>query len=203
MFAVNRDIMIRTAALIAAFLFFTAQGARAGDLTLAANAVLGNFLMIGSFFLDGLANAAEQLCGRSFGARDETAFRRASKLVLGWSSAFGVGVTLLFMASGDILIDVITVNPEVRLAAKNFMLLAALAPACGVLAYCFDGIYIGASWARDMRNLMLAAFAVYLAAWYLLLPFGNRGLWLAFLVFLLARGMLQASRYPGLVRSSF
>ena len=74
LFAVNRDIMIRTAALISAFLFFTAQGARAGDLTLAANAVLNNFLMIGSFFLDGLANAAEQLCGQSFGARNRAEF---------------------------------------------------------------------------------------------------------------------------------
>ena len=76
MLAVNRDIMIRTASLIAAFLFFTAQGARAGDMTLAANAVLNNFLMISAFFLDGLANAAEQLCGRAYGARDKACFRR-------------------------------------------------------------------------------------------------------------------------------
>ena len=74
MLAVNRDIMIRTAALITAFLFFTAQGARAGDVTLAANAVLNNFLLISAFFLDGLANAAEQLCGRAYGARDRDAF---------------------------------------------------------------------------------------------------------------------------------
>ena len=73
MLAVNRDIMIRTASLIAVFLFFTAQGARSGDVTLAANAVLNNFLLISAFFLDGLANAAEQLCGRAYGARDRTA----------------------------------------------------------------------------------------------------------------------------------
>ena len=203
MFAVNRDIMIRTAALIAAFLFFTAQGARAGDLTLAANAVLNNFLMIGSFFLDGLANAAEQLCGQSFGARNRAEFNRAVKLVLGWSTAFGVAVTLLFLLSGDALIDLITTSPEVRLAAREFMWLAALAPACGVLAYVYDGIYIGASWARDMRNLMLVALATYLAAFYLLASLGNAGLWLAFLIFLLARGGLQAWRYPALVRASF
>ncbi len=77
MLAVNRDIMIRTAALIAAFLFFTAQGARAGDMTLAANAVLNNFLLVSAFFLDGLANAAEQLCGRAYGARDQAAFAGA------------------------------------------------------------------------------------------------------------------------------
>lgn len=203
MFAVNRDIMIRTAALIAAFLFFTAQGARAGDLTLAANAVLNNFLMIGSFFLDGLANAAEQLCGQSFGGRNRAEFNRAVKLVLGWSTAFGVAVTLLFLVAGEALIDLITTSPEVRIAAREFMWLAALAPACGVLAYVYDGIYIGASWARDMRNLMLVALATYFAAFYLLIPFGNAGLWTAFLIFLLARGVLQAVRYPALVRMSF
>jgi MATE family multidrug resistance protein len=203
LFTVNRDIMIRTAALISAFLFFTAQGARAGDLVLAANAVLNNFLMIGSFFLDGLANAAEQLCGQSFGARNRNEFTRAVRLVLGWSAAFGIAVSVLFALAGGPLIDLITTSPDVRLAAREFMLLAALAPACGVLAYCYDGIYIGASWARDMRNLMLVAFATYLAAWYWLTPFGNTGLWIALLIFLLTRGILQALRYPAMVRASF
>jgi MATE family multidrug resistance protein len=203
LFAVNRDIMIRTAALIAAFLFFTRQGARAGDLTLAANAVLNNFVMIGSFFLDGLATAAEQLCGQGFGARDRRQFGRAVKLVLGWSAAFGVSVSLAFAVFGNSLIDIITASPEVRLAAREFMLLAALAPACGVLAYVFDGIYIGAAWARDMRNLMLAALTIYIVTWYALAPFGNAGLWIAFLTFLLSRGVLQAWRYPAMVRMSF
>ena len=202
LFAVNRDIMIRTAALIAAFLFFTSQGARAGDLTLAANAVLYNFLMIGSFFLDGLATAAEQLCGQSFGARQRDHFARAVTLVIGWSAAFGIGVSLLFLVSGGALIDVITASPEVRIAARDHLVPAALAPACGVLAYCFDGIYVGASWARDMRNLMLVALAIYIAAFFALTPLGNMGLWLAFLVFLLARGLLQAWRYPALLRGS-
>mgnify|MGYP001258149234 CR=1 FL=1 len=116
MLAVNRDIMIRTAALIGAFLFFTAQGARAGDRVLAANAVLYNFLMIGSFFLDGLANAAEQLCGQTFGARDRVQFARAVRLVLAWSIGFGVAVSLGFIAAGDHLIDIITTSPDVRLA---------------------------------------------------------------------------------------
>lgn len=203
MLAVNRDIMIRTAALIGAFLFFTAQGARAGDRVLAANAVLYNFLMIGSFFLDGLANAAEQLCGQTFGARNRAQFARAVKLVLAWSVGFGVVVSLIFIAAGDHLIDLITTSPDVRRAAREFMWLAALAPACGVLAYCFDGVFIGASWARDMRNLMVMAFIIYIAVWYALTPWGNAGLWTAFLAFLLARGLLQAMRYPALVRATF
>lgn len=203
MLAVNRDIMIRTAALIGAFLFFTAQGARAGDRVLAANAVLYNFLMIGSFFLDGLANAAEQLCGQTFGARNRVQFARAVRLVLAWSVGFGVVVSLIFIAAGDHLIDIITTSPDVRLAAREFMWLAALAPACGVLAYCFDGVFIGASWARDMRNLMVMAFIIYIGVWYALTPWGNAGLWTAFLAFLLARGLLQAMRYPALVRATF
>ncbi len=203
MLAVNRDIMIRTAALIAAFLFFTAQGARAGDEILAANAVLNNFMLIGSFFLDGLANAAEQLCGASIGAADRTGFRQAVRLVTLWGFAFGTAVTLLFLVAGAPLIDLITTSPQVRASARLYLWLAALAPVCGVLAYSFDGIYIGATWSRDMRNLMLLALAIYFAGWWLLQSLGNAGLWGALLIFLLARGLLQGLRYPGLLRTAF
>jgi len=199
MLAINRDIMIRTAALIGAFLFFTAQGARAGDDVLAANAVLNNFILVGSFFLDGLANAAEQLCGRSFGACDHKNFTQAVKLVVRWGFAFGATVTIIFALGGASLIDVMTTSPQVRTVARDFMWLAALAPVCGVMAYSYDGIYIGATWARDMRNLMIASFVIYLSSWALLLPLGNAGLWIALLIFFLARGLLQAWRYLALV----
>jgi len=200
---VNRDIMIRTASLIAAFFFFTAQGARAGEVTLAANAVLNNFMMIGSFFLDGLANAAEQLCGRSMGGGDAVAFRKAARLVSSWAFGFGVVISAMFLLFGSGLIDVMTSNAEVRGAARKFLPYAALAPTCAVMAYCFDGIYIGATWARDMRNLMIAALATYLAAWWLLQGFGNTGLWISLLIFLMSRGLYQAARFPALARRSF
>jgi len=203
MLAVNRDIMIRTAALIAAFLFFTARGARAGDATLAANAVLHNFTLVGSFFLDGMATAAEQLCGQAYGARDRTGFSRAVKLVLGWGFVFGVAATLLFFAIGSWMIDVMTASEDVRAVARQFLWLAALAPVCGVMAFCYDGIYIGATWARDMRNLMVAALAIYLAAWWFTQPLDNMGLWIAILVFFISRGALQAARYPALVKAPF
>jgi MATE family, multidrug efflux pump len=203
MLAVNRDIFIRTVALITAFLFFTAQGARAGDETLAANAVLNNFMLIGSFFLDGLATAAEQLCGYSVGARDGAGFRRAVRLVLGWGFGFGAAVTVLFAATGTGLIDFITTSASVRETARTYLLLAAAAPVCGVMAYAFDGIYIGATWSRDMRNLMILSLLLYLASWWPLQGFGNAGLWIALLVFLMARGLLQALRYPSLVRTTF
>lgn len=97
MFSVNRDILIRTAALIAAFLFFTSQGARAGDTVLAANAVLNNFLLISAFFLDGIANAAEQICGRTYGKRDREGFLTATRLVMLWGSVFALAVTTAYL----------------------------------------------------------------------------------------------------------
>ncbi len=203
MLAVNRDIMIRTASLIAAFLFFTAQGARAGDVTLAANAVLNNFLLISAFFLDGLANAAEQLCGRAYGARNRDNFAGAVKLVLNWGFAFALAVAASFALAGTSLIDLMTASAEVRQLARDYLWLVSFAPLLGVFAFAFDGVYIGATWARDMRNLMLLSLLIFLAAWLALRSFGNAGLWAALLVHYAARGGLQALRYPALLRKSF
>jgi len=200
---VNRDIMIRTACVIGAFAFFAAQGARTGDTALAANAVLHNFVLIGSFFLDGMATAAEQVCGRSVGARDHAAFVQATRLALGWGLGLGVACTMIFLLAGPWLIDVMTTNPEVRRFANDSLVFAAVAPVLGALAYTYDGIFIGATWSRDMRNLMLAAFALYLGSWWALRGYGNAGLWVAILVFLAARGALQAMRYPALMRATF
>jgi len=201
--AVNRDILIRTASLIAAFLFFTAQGARAGDLTLAANAVLNNFLMISAFFLDGLANAAEQLCGRAYGARDRGGFARAVKLVVSWGFGFALAVAAVFALFGPSLIDIMTASVDVRRIAREFLPFVIFAPLLGVFAFAFDGIYIGATWARDMRNLMLLSLLIFLGAWLALRSFGNAGLWGALLVHYAARGGLEALRYPALLRKSF
>ncbi|MGX9426069.1 MULTISPECIES: MATE family efflux transporter [Bradyrhizobium] len=203
MLAVNRDIMIRTAALITAFLFFTAQGARAGDVTLAANAVLNNFLLVSAFFLDGLANAAEQLCGRAYGARDRYAFAGAVRLVIVWGFAFALAVMAAFALFGPVLIDIMTANTEVRQAARAFLLFVILSPLLAVFAFAYDGVYIGATWARDMRNLMVLSLVIFLTAWFLLRPFGNAGLWTALLVHYAARGGLEALRYPALFKASF
>ena len=197
--SVNRDILIRTAALIAAFLFFTAQGARAGDVTLAANSVLNNFLMIAAFFLDGLANAAQQLCGQAYGARDKNAFAGAVKLVVIWGFGFALAVAACFLVFGPAFIDIMTASAEVRRIARDYLPFVIFAPLLGVFAFGFDGIYIGATWARDMRNLMLASLAIFLAAWFALRSFGNAGLWGAFLVHYAARGGLQALEVSGAV----
>jgi multidrug resistance protein, MATE family len=203
MFTVNRDIMIRTAALIAVWLFFAAQGARAGDVMLAANAVLNNFLLISAFFLDGLANAAEQLCGRAYGARDRAAFSDAVRLVILWGMGFALAVTAVFALFGPGLIDIITASDDVRTAARNYLWLVAVSPMLAVFAFAYDGIFIGATWAREMRNLMVIALLIFLSAWLALRAFGNAGLWGALLVHYAARGGLQALRYPAMLKKSF
>src|SRR5262249_8236442 len=114
-----------------------------------------------------------------------------------------IACTLVFLVGGGLLIDLITTNADVRQVAREFMLFAALAPVLGALAYTLDGVFIGATWSRDMRNLMLIAFALYLAPWWALTPYGHAGLWASILVFLTARGLLQAVRYPALLRATF
>jgi MATE family multidrug resistance protein len=203
MLSVNRDIMIRTASLIAVWLFFSAQGARAGDTALAANAVLNNFLLMSAFFLDGLANAAEQLCGRAYGARDKGGFAGAVRLVLIWGFGFSFAVAGLFALFGTSLIDMMTASVDVRRLAHEFLPFVIFAPLLGVFAFAYDGIYIGATWARDMRNLMVLSLLIFLTAWFLLRSYGNAGLWGALLVHYAARGGLEALRYPALFRASF
>lgn len=203
MLTVNRDIMIRTASLIVVWLFFAAQGARAGDVALAANAVLNNFLLISAFFLDGLANAAEQLCGRAYGARARQEFSGAVRLVLLWGFGFALAVTAVFALSGPALIDIMTASADVRRVARDYLVFVIASPVLAVFAFAFDGVYIGATWARDMRNLMMASLAIFLAAWFALRGFGNYGLWGALLVHYAARGGLQALAYPRLLRRSF
>ncbi len=195
MFGINRDIMIRSASLIFAFAFFTSQGAKGGDVTLAANAILMNLFFISAYFLDGFATAAQQMCGQSVGARDADGFRAAVRLTMFWSLAFAGAVATAAFLIGPHFIDFISTNSDVREFARRYLGFAALTPLCGAVAFQFDGIFIGATWTQAMRNTMLAALALYIAAFYLLKPYGNAGLWTALLLFLLARGLGQAALY--------
>jgi MATE family multidrug resistance protein len=201
--AMNRDIMIRNVALILAFSIFSAMGARSGDVTLAANAVLYNMFLIGGYFLDGFATAAETLCGQSIGARDERGFRRAIRLSLGWSLGFGLAVSALFLIAGGPFIDFVSTNPDVRTYARDYLVFAALTPFFGAAAFAFDGIYTGATWTRAMRDLMVIAFVVYAGILFATGSLGNTALWIALLVFLSARGLGQFLLYPRLAKKTF
>jgi MATE family multidrug resistance protein len=203
MIAVNRDIMIRTLALLAAWSFFARQGALAGDVTLAANAILNNFFLLGGFFLDGVATAAEQLCGRSLGANNAPAFDRSVRLSIWWSLGLAALMSLLLFSAGATFIDFMAASPAVRAEARQYLPYAALTPLAGSLAFTFDGVYVGATWNAAMRNLMIAALATFLALWWALSGFGNDGLWLAVIGFLIARGLGQGLAFPFLRRRTF
>ncbi|MDD7911134.1 MATE family efflux transporter [Pseudovibrio exalbescens] len=190
MMALNRDIMIRSFTLLFAFAFFMARSADQGDTILAANAVLEKFLLIAGYFLDGNATAAEQIAGRAVGARHRPAFKRAVKLSLLWGFGLGGAATLIFFGVGPYIVDFLTVNEAVRSVSRDYLFWACLGPLVGTLAYQMDGVFIGATWSKDMRNMMLISLAVFLASYYALFPvLGNHGLWLAMLIFLGARGI--------------
>jgi putative MATE family efflux protein len=190
MISLNRDIMIRSFALLAAFALFARQGAQFGTVTLAANAVLMNFFLVASFFLDGFATAAEQLAGRAVGAHQVDAFRRAVYLCSLWGFVLAALATLTTLVLGADLIAVVTTAEDVRAAAALYLPWAAFTALSGVLAFQMDGVFIGATWSRDMRNMMLLSFLVFTAALLMLTPaFGNSGLWAALHIFLIVRGI--------------
>ncbi|MBB4567395.1 MATE family efflux transporter [Rhizobium leucaenae] len=190
LFALNRDILIRTFVLLGAFTLMTRIGNSFGAVTLAANAVLMNFFLLSACYLDGLANAAEQITGRSIGANYRPAFDRGLKLTSLWSFGLALATTLFFLIAGPALIRLLTTSEEVRAAAANYLPWAAIAGLTGVLAFLLDGVFIGATWSSAMRNRMLMSFTGYLLALAVFVPtLGNHGLWLAVNAFLLFRGI--------------
>jgi multidrug resistance protein, MATE family len=204
MLALNRDIMIRSFVLLAAFALLTRQGAQLGTLTLAANAVLMNFFLLAGYLLDGFATAAEQIAGRAVGARYRPAFNRAVQLTALWGFVFSGVIAVLFLVFGETIIAIVTTAPEVRAEAAIFLPWAALTAVAGVLAFQMDGVFIGATWSRDMRNMMLLSFLLYLAALLTMGPaFGNHGLWAALHVFLVARGLSLLAILPVRARQTF
>jgi MATE family multidrug resistance protein len=200
-FAVNGDIMIRTLALIAAFLWFASQGARQGDVVLAANSILLQFISVAAFFLDGFAFATEALVGRAIGAAHRPGLTSAVKMTTAWAAGVALLVSAALVWWGPWLIDCLTVDLGARAAARTYLPWAAGAPLLGVWAFQLDGIFIGATQTADMRNAMLMSLGIYVAAWWLLRPLGNHGLWAAFYVHYLARTASLVRYYPKLVRA--
>ncbi|WP_026613309.1 MATE family efflux transporter [Ensifer aridi] len=200
----NRDIMIRSFVLLAAFTLMTRIGTSLGPVTLAANAVLMTIFLVAGYYLDGLANAAEQLTGRSIGAAYRPAFDRALRMTALWSLGLAALTTLAFLAFGNVLVDVLTTAPDVRELAYEYMPWAAVTAVTGALAFLMDGVFIGATWSRDMRNMMLAAFLGYCAALTILVPvFGNHGLWAGLNLFLLMRGVFLLMLVPRRAAQTF
>jgi len=201
---VNGDIMIRTMAVIFAFTWFTAKSAEAGDVILAANAVLMTLAHTAAYFLDGFAFAVETLAGQAIGAQRINRFRDAVRLSTLWAVIFSTIASAVFWFGGGMIIDFLTINEQVRAAARVYLVWAAIVPITGVMAYQLDGIFIGATRTADMRNMMLLSLAVFILMWATLTPlFANHGLWAAIVIFLGLRAITLGLRYPALVRTSF
>ncbi|KTT29379.1 XRE family transcriptional regulator [Pseudomonas oryzihabitans] len=191
--AVNRDIFIRSLALQAVFLLFAAQGAQLGETTVAANALLLNGLLVTAFALDGLAHAVEALSGHALGARQGIILRRVLVIAGGWSLLASLVFALAFALFGDVFVawqsDIVAVRQE----AHAYLPYLALLPLIAMASYLLDGLFIGATRAREMRNAMLLALLLALPLGWLLRGLGNHGLWLAFLTFMALRGLISAA----------
>lgn len=191
--AVNRDIFIRSLALQSVFFLITVQGARLGDATVAANALLLNGLLLTAHALDGLAHAVEALCGHAIGAHDRQALRRSLVVAGGWSLLASLGFALMFLLGGHLFIEMQTNIPEVRQTAFTYLPYLAVLPLIAVWSYLLDGLFIGATRAREMRNGMLLTVLLLLPFAWGLQGFGNHGLWLTFLLFMLLRSLTLAA----------
>ncbi|MGL4316214.1 MAG: MATE family efflux transporter [Pseudomonas sp.] len=191
--AVNRDILIRTLALHLVFFLITIQGTRLGDATVAANALLLNGLLLAAFALDGLAQAVEALCGQAIGARDRLTLQRSLVVAGGWSLLGSLLFAVAFLLGGHGFIDLQSDMPPVRAVAYVYLPYLAVLPLVAVWSYLLDGLFIGATRAREMRNAMLVSVALALLLGWALQGLGNHGLWLSFLCFMLLRGTSLAA----------
>ncbi|MCG2633640.1 MAG: MATE family efflux transporter [Gammaproteobacteria bacterium] len=187
---VNRDIFIRTFGLIGSFAYLTLLGARQGDLILAVNALLLNFSAFTAYGLDGLAHACESLTGRAIGAGNDAQLSRVVRATFRWSFLLALGVGGIYLLGGHLILGLLTDLPDVRAAARIYLPWAVISPLISVWCYVLDGIFIGATLAREMRNAMLVSVVLFgLIAEPFLGQWGNHGLWLAFMLFMAVRGL--------------
>ena len=189
-FGINAHLFVRTMALVFTLTFITAQSARLGGLILAANAILMNFQNLLAFALDGFAHAAEALVGKAVGEKDRAALQRSVVLALRWSLIVAAGFSAFFWLAGPMLVAVLTDLPDIRTTTLRYLPWLIVSPLIAVWSYLYDGVFVGATLAREMRNIMvISAFVIFIPVWYALQFLGNDGLWLSFMLFLASRGI--------------
>ena len=198
---VSANLIVRTFFVQLPFFMLTALSAYLGDLVLAANAVLMQFFHIMAYGLDGFAHTAETLAGHAFGANDPRRLRRAGAYCSMWAGLIALMVSLAYMIWGTDIIALLTLLPEVRAVAADYLPWVAALPLVGVWAFMLDGIFIGTTRTRELRNSMFVAASVYLAVvWLSLEPMQNHGIWLSMTVFMAVRSVLLGSLYPRIER---
>ncbi len=195
-FRVNGDIFLRTLCLVAVNLFFTSAGARQGAVILSVNTVMMQLYLFFSYFMDGFAYAGEALCGRAYGARNATAFRETLRRLFLWMVLVTGAYTLLYVLGGHWIFSLLTDEPEVLSASGEYLFWACLIPVAGAVAFIWDGVFVGITATRGMLVSSAVAailfFAVYQAS---VGQLGNHGLWLAQVVYLAMRGLVQTLWY--------
>lgn len=199
MAALNADILIRSLLLEAIFVSFLFLGARGGDVLLAANQVLFQFLHITAYMLDGFSFAAEALVGQALGAGARAQLRQSVVLTSLWGLGCVCLLSLALLFFGGPAIDIMSTSLEVRVVSREYLPYVIAAPVVGVAAWMLDGIFVGATRARDMRDTMVISAVVYGVSLLVLIPvLGNHGLWVSLLISFVVRGVTLAWRYPSL-----
>ncbi|MEY8096947.1 MATE family efflux transporter [Falsihalocynthiibacter sp. S25ZX9] len=203
MLLVNSDIMLRSVMLQVIFVSFLFFGADFGDVPLAANQILMQFLMITAYALDGFAFAVEALVAQSLGSKSRFDLRQSALLCTFWSLIVCIGLTVVFALFGEGIIDLMAKSEPVRAEARIYLGYMIAAPLIGMWSWILDGIFIGATRSRDMRNMMFLSLLVYGGAVLVLVPaYGNHGLWIALLISFVARAITLGARYPSLERDA-
>lgn len=190
-FSLNKDIFLRTLCLVAVNLFFTAAGSRESTIVLAVNTLLMTLFTIFSYFMDGFAYAAEALSGKYYGARNMGAFREVVRRTMGFGAVVAVGFTLLYIVGGEKFLSLLTSDKQVIAASGEYFWWAVLIPLSGMSAFVFDGIFVGITQSKSMLCSTTVASASFFGLFFGLHPFlGNHALWLAFILYLLLRGIV-------------
>lgn len=193
-FKVNIDIFLRNLCVIAVFTFIPYVSASMGDRILAVNTLLLQLFMLFSYIMDGFAYAGEALTGRFIGAKNHSSLQKAIKYLLIWSAILAFSFTFLFFAAGDKILYILTDNASIIKDAMKYIHWTILVPIAGFAAFLFDGVYIGATASKAMRNIVVLATILFFAIYYLFeTKLGNNGLWIALLLFLTLRSILMWS----------
>ncbi|WP_340114176.1 MATE family efflux transporter [Maribellus mangrovi] len=196
-FKVNTDIFIRTFCIILVFTFFTSKSASINDTILAVNSLLIQFLMFFSFFIDGFAFAGEALVGKYIGARKIPKLHKVVKLLFIWGLGLAAAFTLFYLSGVNFILKLLTSQTEVLQSAQTFLPWVILVPVASFASFIWDGIYIGATASKAMRNtLLISTFAAFAPVYYFLNPvLGNHALWLGMILFMFMRGLVQTILY--------
>lgn len=196
-FKVNTDIFIRTFCIIAVFTFFTSKSASINDTVLAVNSLLLQLLLFFSFFIDGFAFAGEALVGKFIGAKEIQNLKKVVKLLFYWGLGLALVFTIIYIPGVNLILKLLTSQTEVIASAQPYLIWVILVPIATFASFIWDGVYIGATASKAMRNtLLISAFVVFTPVYYFLSPhFGNHALWLAMILFMFSRGVVQTILY--------